>query len=655
MLEFLNSNDLLKEFVNDDFDVKDFTSKSIEKLGIAEQLGQLSEALAVLDKELKIHVCGSYEHLLSQATAIDTLEEDLKNIHLRIQALLSAIERLRLKVVEPYQKIYNLTITLSRLQSACDLLRCIVRISSLTKKLENQLARGNSEISKCAQTISELDFLMSGVDLSGLDIVANDQKLIKKVKKEIEQQAEEMLNSGIKNQDQTLIGTALQVFHNLGRLGIAVNKVTDDIRLRLERGVKEALDLRELSGSTVPSEFRSGMPGRAAMPTPGNAAAFRATLWSNVEKLTDEIYISCSQIQLLQKVLHKKRDPVSHQLLGDELKRSDDGEISDGITTAFWNSVASILTKELVQAANESTFIKQAFEGEYPKLLRLISDLWKRLDQFIEFPNRFDHAAVDLVDDIDYISSPQSTSFEPEKHLRNILQPFENSYLSRSLSRLFDPVNLMFSSGEALPAPAEVETAVKAISSELTVASVDLQLTRTVAKNVVNTVHLFTTKCEQMLANGPEATQVIGLPTEDQRNNAAIIDLLHLYEKQTQKLLSEMNPNFPKDAVDSISSSLKNIGAAASSGLEPLLNSIEKAVEAILLTMHQEDWSSNVAEKVQYESNNVNQPCSPYMKELLHFINRVNLDYFSLCRSSERLIQSAYVICVHTVYRNVPF
>lgn len=30
----------------------------------------------------------------------------------------------------------------------------------------------------------------------------------------------------------------------------------------------------------------------------------------------------------------------------------------------------------------ESSFIKQAFDGEYPKLLRLYNDLWKRLQQF---------------------------------------------------------------------------------------------------------------------------------------------------------------------------------------------------------------------------------------------------------------------------------
>ncbi len=29
-----------------------------------------------------------------------------------------------------------------------------------------------------------------------------------------------------------------------------------------------------------------------------------------------------------------------------------------------------------------NTFIKQAFEGEYPKLLRLYNDLWRRMQQF---------------------------------------------------------------------------------------------------------------------------------------------------------------------------------------------------------------------------------------------------------------------------------
>lgn len=37
-------------------------------------------------------------------------------------------------------------------------------------------------------------------------------------------------------------------------------------------------------------------PGRAAMPVTGNTAAFRASLWTNMEKLMDNIYAACAQV-----------------------------------------------------------------------------------------------------------------------------------------------------------------------------------------------------------------------------------------------------------------------------------------------------------------------------------------------------------------------
>ena len=48
----------------------------------------------------------------------------------------------------------------------------------------------------------------------------------------------------------------------------------------------------------------AGGPGRAAMPTPGNTAAWRATLWTRMEQLMDLIYSACGQVQLYF-TLHK--------------------------------------------------------------------------------------------------------------------------------------------------------------------------------------------------------------------------------------------------------------------------------------------------------------------------------------------------------------
>lgn len=41
----------------------------------------------------------------------------------------------------------------------------------------------------------------------------------------------------------------------------------------------------------------AGGPGRAAMPTPGNTAAWRATLWTRMEQLMDLIYSACGQVE----------------------------------------------------------------------------------------------------------------------------------------------------------------------------------------------------------------------------------------------------------------------------------------------------------------------------------------------------------------------
>ena len=43
-------------------------------------------------------------------------------------------------------------------------------------------------------------------------------------------------------------------------------------------------------------------PGKAVMPGPGQSVQFRASLWSSLEKLMDDIYHACVQTSHLHKV-----------------------------------------------------------------------------------------------------------------------------------------------------------------------------------------------------------------------------------------------------------------------------------------------------------------------------------------------------------------
>ena len=110
----------------------------------------------------------------------------------RISTLRQTLERVTTQVTEPYNKISTRTAQLARLQTACELLRKIIRLIYLIKRLKSLMRGGSKEIAKIAQTISEIgelqivdricllqtvpctfpfpDQVMKGSDLNGIQV-----------------------------------------------------------------------------------------------------------------------------------------------------------------------------------------------------------------------------------------------------------------------------------------------------------------------------------------------------------------------------------------------------------------------------------------------------------------------------------------------------
>uniref|UniRef100_A0A8C6BLR9 Conserved oligomeric Golgi complex subunit 5 n=1 Tax=Monodon monoceros TaxID=40151 RepID=A0A8C6BLR9_MONMO len=601
----LLQDECYSDFLNEDFDVKTYTSRSIHQAVIAEQLAKLAQGISQLDKELHLQVVARHEDLLAQATGIESLEGVLQMMQTRIGALQGAVDRMKAKIVEPYNKIVARTAQLARLQVACDLLRRIIRILYLSKRLQGQLQGGSREITKAAQSLSELDYLSQGIDLAGIEVIENDLLFVARARLEVENQAKRLLEQGVETQNPTQVGTALQVFHNLGTLKDTITSVVDGYCAAIEENIHSALDIKVL---TQPSQSAvRGAPGRSTMPAPGNTAAFRASLWTNMEKLVDHIFTVCGQVQHLQKILAKKRDPVSHICFIEEIVKDGHAEI----LYTFWNSVTQALSSQFQTATNSSMFLKQAFEGEYPKLLRLYNDLWKRLQQYSQsIQGNFNSSGTaDLYADLQHMEDdtqdifiPKKPDYDPGKALKDSLQPYEAAYLSKSLSRLFDPINLVFPPGGRNPPSAdELEGIIKTIASELNVAAVDADLTLAVSKNVAKTIQLYGVKSEQLLSTQGDASQVIGPLTEGQRRNVAVVNSLYKLHQSVTKVVHVLMGN----------------------AVQPLLTSVGDAIEAIIITMHQEDFSGSLP-----SSGKPDVPCSLYMKELQGFIARVMSDYF---------------------------
>lgn len=174
-LEEFEHDSLFQQFLADDFDVKAVTSSAVQLSAVAEHLTKLSAGIALLDKALHHQVSNHYEDLLSQATEIETFEGVLLSVHQQIQSLLLSADKLRSKIVEPYEAISGLTRKLRRLHIVCDLLRKMVRVVRLCRRLETQLARRPPEGAKIANCLSELDEIDG---LEGIKVLEYEREII---------------------------------------------------------------------------------------------------------------------------------------------------------------------------------------------------------------------------------------------------------------------------------------------------------------------------------------------------------------------------------------------------------------------------------------------------------------------------------------------
>ncbi|XP_066266073.1 conserved oligomeric Golgi complex subunit 5-like isoform X1 [Branchiostoma lanceolatum] len=644
LLRKLEEDEVFRPFLRGEFDAKTHANDVLHHgIAISQQLAKLNEGINLLDRELHSQVVARHEDLLVQATGIESLEGVLQMMQTRITNLQAAVDRIRTKIADPCNKITSRTAQLARLQAACDLLRRIIRILYLSRRLQTQLQGGAREITKAAQSLDELDYLMKGADLTGIEAIEQDRLFIERARRDVEEQTRAMLEQGMQSHNQMQVATALQVFHNLGCLWARVDGVVTQRRDTLQTEVRKALDIATLSQQPAEQGRKTGGPGRAAMPAMGNTAMFRATLWTNLEKLMDHIYAACSQVQHLQTVLSKKRDPVTHVCFMDELRK--DGK--PPIMHSFWKAITHILTQEFAQVADTSTFLKQAFEGEYPKLLRLYNDLWKRMQQYRANMAAAEEAQgegllgiVESAENDDIDDGQEAAKFDPEQALRTTLSPFEHAYLSRSLSRLFDPINLVFpSSATSTPSHEELDGITKAISSELNVASVDIGLSIVVAKNVAKTLQLYCAKSEQLLSNDEDITMI----TTGQNPNIAVVNSLYQLHQSVSKVLATVT-TLPPPATQTIQNALKGIAALMNSSLEPMLKSISKSIEAIILSMHREDFSGPVQDGGAPDASS-----SGFMRELQDFIARVGTDCVPKFECREFVMESLQPVACRTV------
>ncbi|TPX62113.1 hypothetical protein PhCBS80983_g00640 [Powellomyces hirtus] len=576
-----------KEFVQKEFDSTQYANRVIQApadspfsgMDITTSLAKLSFGIEHLNKHIQEQVTSHYEDLLQQVTGLSRIEETLSAVKQGVSSLNSSFDRVREKVLVPHQEMKDKSLQLERIQSTAEVLRRVIRFMYLLRRLDVQLPGGERELPKAALTISELNVIIQDPDLKGIEVVDSETPSILQAKQRISIAAEQLLQRGMVLQNQTDIAAGLQVFYNLNQLPTKAQSLVNEMLELITREMQIALD-----AVTLNKEMKDVSP-RRAVGSPATAApiAVPVKLWQRCEHLMDVIYENFNKICQLYRVLKRKRDPATHVLFLDEVSKG----LETDLLEFFSKGLSSAFERELRIATKSSQLLLQQLQNGYPRLLRLVRNVFARLS---------------VVNGVG--ASIDAVWLDSALMLRS-LAPYETAYLSRSLSRVLEPVNAAFPeriglAARPLPVNDDVDKVVRVLSSELEAAKFDSQFLKVVSRNAAKALKMYISKSEQMCNVDTSQPQIVtaGTATQAQLTLIEAANCLWHMQESVWKLLQELD-----EAVDeSLNETVHVLSQTLQGIVEPLFAQITRDLEAVIVKIHREDLTGRVTSPTRGQS-----------------------------------------------------
>jgi len=568
------------DFNTPNFDVAKHTSQVLagSQTTAQAQLEKMREGTRLLDNALASEVTGKSPELFGHVRRMRDTEASLADVVLSVETLQSAVRRIRAEVAGPYEHIRARTRQLRNLHSTIGLLRHLIHRLKLVHKLQAQMAAPpeSIDLAKAAKLLTDIRAVDSSTEFAGVEAVAADEAFLLRTSALIHEQAQAALAEGMATMSQARVGSALQVFFNLDELSQAVRTLLSGYLQNLEKTARAALDSKQLTsteeGSATAGGGGSGLAGAQGGVRGGAAASWQDKLWSGLKELADGIVTSTTAVWHLQRVVAKKKDPLSHVCFLDALVPPDQPLLCQ----QFWDDLVRMLLDVFTAASKPSTktgFVRDALVAGYPKLAYTFEAMFERL--------AFETTMKGV--------TPAVTQTQLQQ-LLGATSPMQGAYLAISLNRMSEAVTAAFPGGaRSLPSPADVQKCIGVIHDELKVGGISPQLAALVATTSGTALALLSEKAEYMAATGPEVRAVShGAPASAaQARNIALCSQL----QEVHRSLSSLLPKLPQTAAPALGASLEVVQATAIEIVAPIFKSAVETLENYLLQMHNTDFS----------------------------------------------------------------
>ncbi|KAJ3067856.1 Conserved oligomeric Golgi complex subunit [Podochytrium sp. JEL0797] len=601
----LLANPEYRDFIDDSFDPAEYANRIIQapegktfhRTDIATALSKLSFSIDHLNKELHEQVAAHYEDLLEQVTGLDTLEASLETIKEAIFAANTSFNRVKTKVRDTYNQIKDQTDELELMQAGTEIIRNVQKFLGLMRRLEIHLKEEKGAgLSQAALCVRDIETLMEESDLTGIDIV--DPKIVKveAAKANILSLGDKQLLDGLNSQNQAEIATGLQVFYNIGLIASKTKLVIDESLDVITKATQSALSIQTLNKEKdqySQSEKGKKDEGATTMTNP----VYTANLWKRLEGLMDIVFENTVKVYLLERVLARKKDPLTQLAYLDQVS----GTVEGNLIKYYWKMVSLNFEREIRSAVKCkcAPSFHQIFQIGYPKLLRLFHDLFSRLS--VTNMSYSNAAASHMPPTPTTNSQPSEENLAPSKVASDssvvlkALSLFETAYLRESLARLMEPVTLAFpekavSGNKVVATRDDVEKLLRAISRELEISKFDAHLLKSVCKNVTKAINMFSIRSEHSVATDASVYAIPGTAnaTPSQILNVGIINCLWALAEGAWKIMDEFEET---EVAGVLTDSVETVQKLIQSVAEQLIAGITRDMELTIVKIHREDFN----------------------------------------------------------------
>lgn len=563
-----------------------------------DDVARLAEGARTLENSIREEVISKRGVLERTLGGVKEAEETMHTVRSGADALAEAMRRVARELSEPHAAVEETTRTLERVMSTADTIRRVVKILKLTSKLretwggedaENEpRRRDSSELSKAAKLLGEIKLAMSGDhadELRRVDVVAEQLPFIDACSKKVSKEATASLDRAVDILSQAELGAALQVHYNLNELSAVVDQRVSFHAASAVDAVKDAMDphavgegVASISGDSQQGAGGGMRRGRQLVAPPqGAEREWMHELWRRVDAAMDGVHRHAMSVWHLQRVLAKKRDPLTQTLFLDVVVGK--AASTQALCDKFWAYFAKGMSEHLARAHAAAGFVSGALVKDFPRLVGALEGAVSRCGRDAD-------AAKGAPGCIRRDGSTRT-------QVLRAVEPIASAFFARSLTRLTDSAIACFSGGGGRVIDAALaDKFLSRVRGEVDAVAEYDNLLSNACGNVSSALKTLAERAKRAIGRSVDAANLTEDPTPTQIANAQIAEQL----SRVHALLSKVLPSFAPAPRRALEVGLEHVGSAIQESTKPLFDAVGDWCDARFAQM----YAASAGEKSAY-------------------------------------------------------